>query len=77
MQSDGTDEGARHFLLVFFDILHIEGQSLLDEPYQKRRQKLEEIVRVVEGYVRFFLLPELCFVTKGITSDLSCDSNVY
>ena len=61
LQSDGTDEGTRHFLLVFFDILHTDGQSLLDEPYQKRRRKLEEIVRVVEGFVRFFLLPELYF----------------
>ena len=61
LQSDGTDEGTRHFLLVFFDILHADGQSLLDEPYQKRRRKLKEIVRVVEGFVRFFLLPELYF----------------
>jgi len=65
LKSDGTDEGMRHFLLVFFDILHIEGQDLLDEPYQKRRWKLEEIVHVIEGFVRFFfwLLPsrsELC-----------------
>ena len=57
LKSDGTDEGTRHFLLVFFDILHIEGRSLLDEPYQKRRQKLEEVVEVIEGFVRVFLLP--------------------
>ena len=62
LQSDGTDEGTRHFLLVFFDILHIEGQSLLDEPYQKRRRMLEETVRVIEGFVRVsHLLPEVYF----------------
>lgn len=55
LRSDGTDEGMRHFLLVFFDILHIEGQNLLNEPYQKRRRKLEEIVHVIEGFVRFLL----------------------
>jgi DNA ligase 4 len=57
LKSDGTDEGTRHFLLVFFDILYIEGQSLLDEPYQKRRKKLEVIVQVIEGFVRVCLPP--------------------
>jgi predicted metal-dependent phosphoesterase TrpH len=64
LESDGTGEGTRHFLLVFFDILHIEGQSLLDEPYRARRQTLEEIVRVIEGFVRFFLLPWLVYLTE-------------
>jgi hypothetical protein len=58
LKSDGTDDTMRHFLLVFFDILHIDGQNLLDESYQKRRWKLEEIVHVIEGFVRFFFLPE-------------------
>jgi len=61
LRSDGTDEGTRHFLLVFFDTLHIDGQNLIDEPYQKRRRKLEEIIQVIEGFVRFFLLPRCIF----------------
>ena len=71
LKSDGTDEGTRHFLLVFFDILHIEGQSLLDESYQRRRQQLEEIIHVIEGFVRFFLLPSCNNLTEEITLDLS------
>jgi DNA ligase-4 len=59
LKSDGTDEGTRHFLLVFFDILHIEGQNLLDETYQKRRQKLEGVIQVIEGFVRFLSPSEL------------------
>lgn len=77
LQSDGTDEGTRHFLLVFFDVLHIDGQSLLDEPYQKRRRKLEEIVQVIEGFVRFFSPFRGVFLTEDIASDLSCRSNMY
>jgi hypothetical protein len=62
LKSDGTDEDSRHFLLVFFDVLHIEDQSLLDEPYEKRRQKLEEIVQVIDGFVRFvFSVPRCIF----------------
>lgn len=72
LKSDGTDEGTRHFLLIFFDILHIDDQSLLDESYQRRRQRLEEIIQVIEGFVRPFLLPGCKYLTKEITPDLSC-----
>lgn len=42
----------RHLCLVFFDVLHLDGESLLQTSYDERRIKLEGIVRTVPGFVR-------------------------
>jgi hypothetical protein len=51
LESDGIDDGTTHLMLVFFDILYIDGRSLLMEPYSTRRSMLEELVLPIEGFV--------------------------
>ena len=41
----------RHLCLVFFDILHLDGESLLQTPLVSRRRLLEKVVRTVPGFV--------------------------
>lgn len=48
--SNGSDAGTRHLALVFFDVLLLDGVSLLSFPYSERRGILERIIRVVPGY---------------------------
>ncbi|KAG8965975.1 hypothetical protein FRC03_012710 [Tulasnella sp. 419] len=50
LKSNGTDHGHRHFMLVFFDILALDGQNLLNSPYRNRREKLEGVIREIPGY---------------------------
>ncbi|KAF9269005.1 DNA ligase/mRNA capping enzyme, partial [Marasmius fiardii PR-910] len=35
--------------LVFFDVMYLNGKSLLTQPYQKRRETLEDLIRVLPG----------------------------
>lgn len=51
LESDGSDGGDRHFMLVFFDVLHIDGRNLLNEKYHVRRSVLNKLVREISGYV--------------------------
>ncbi|KAG8745643.1 hypothetical protein FRC10_007340 [Ceratobasidium sp. 414] len=44
-------QAARHLALIFFDILSLDGQSLLGRPFEQRRKILEEVVRCVPGWV--------------------------
>ncbi|GAA5851191.1 hypothetical protein JCM8547_004160 [Rhodosporidiobolus lusitaniae] len=50
----GGAGGARgtslHLMGVFFDLLVVGEESLLDEPYQVRRARLESLVRPIEGF---------------------------
>ena len=55
LESDGTDEGNRHFMLVFFDVLLTDGQSLLYETYDTRRDVLQSLITEIEGYVSFMI----------------------
>ena len=41
----------RHLCLVFFDVLHLDGMSLLDTCYEERRRCLEGVIKVVPGFV--------------------------
>lgn len=41
----------RHLGLVFFDILHLDGENLLPRTYDERLKLLEGTVRVVPGFV--------------------------
>ncbi|KAG8917729.1 hypothetical protein FRC02_002899, partial [Tulasnella sp. 418] len=50
LKSNGTDHGNRHLMLVFFDILALDGQNLLNSPYRNRREKLEGVIREIPGY---------------------------
>lgn len=51
LESNGTDGGQRHFMLVFFDILLLDGRSLLEESYGKRRNLLHNTVKEIPGFV--------------------------
>ena len=48
--SNASENGSRHLALVFFDILHLDGQSLLNEPYSQRRSLLESLIVQRYGY---------------------------
>ncbi|KAG8827284.1 hypothetical protein FRC19_004490 [Serendipita sp. 401] len=50
LDSNGTDEEYRHFMLIFFDILYIDGRSLLKEIYTTRREILGDLVNEIEGF---------------------------
>ena len=50
MISDDDEEDDRHLGLVFFDVLFVDGESLLFTPYAQRRAKLEGIVRCRPGH---------------------------
>ncbi|BGP07980.1 hypothetical protein JCM10049v2_003825 [Rhodotorula toruloides] len=39
-----------HLMIVWFDVLYMDGESLLDEPYQARRARLESLVLPIEGF---------------------------
>jgi DNA ligase-4 len=51
LESNGSDDGDRHFQLVFFDVLHVDGRGLLGEQYATRRARLREIITVIRGFV--------------------------
>jgi DNA ligase-4 len=59
LESNGTDEENRHFMVVFFDILYVDGKGLLQEPYSTRRALLKDTIREIEGFVSVlsFMLP--------------------
>ncbi|KAL0249990.1 hypothetical protein I308_103293 [Cryptococcus tetragattii IND107] len=41
---------SRHLCLVFFDILHIDGEGLLNHTYEERRRLLEDIIMIIPGF---------------------------
>lgn len=43
----------RHHFLAFFDVLFLDGESLLNETYDTRRSVLERVVKPVKGFVSF------------------------
>lgn len=47
----GGWETDRHLCLVFFDVLYVNGESLLLETYEQRRAVLETIVQPIPGFV--------------------------
>ncbi|EJD08532.1 DNA ligase/mRNA capping enzyme, partial [Fomitiporia mediterranea MF3/22] len=48
--SDSSDDACRHLALVFFDILYLNGRSLLSESYYSRRATLESVIRPIPKY---------------------------
>lgn len=50
-QVQGWRNRNRHLCLVFFDVLHLDGTSLLEIPYEERRRALESVVKIVPGFV--------------------------
>lgn len=48
-----VEDRNRHLCLVFFDVLHVDGQNLLDKPYDERRKVLEGAIKVIPGFVSF------------------------
>lgn len=49
--SNASDDGARHLALVFFDVLVLDGVSLLSSPYFSRRKTLEDLLHLKPGLV--------------------------
>jgi len=49
----------RHLYLVFFDVLLLDGMSLLDTCYEERRRCLEGVIKVVPGFVSDLMKDEV------------------
>ncbi|WVF68578.1 hypothetical protein IAT40_003347 [Kwoniella sp. CBS 6097] len=54
---------SRHLCLVFFDILLVDSQSLLNRAYEARRAILEEVIRPIPG---FAMLAERTRIPLGL-----------
>ncbi|KIY50333.1 DNA ligase/mRNA capping enzyme, partial [Fistulina hepatica ATCC 64428] len=50
-QSDIDDDEGRQLALVFFDIMFLDGKSLMDSPYAYRRSILENTIHCIRGRV--------------------------
>jgi DNA ligase 4 len=48
--SNASDSNIRHLALVFFDVLYLDSQSLLDYSYSDRRSLLESLLAYRPGY---------------------------
>ncbi|KAI1796725.1 hypothetical protein LXA43DRAFT_571479 [Ganoderma leucocontextum] len=68
--SNGSDGGTRHLALVFFDVLLLDGVSLLSLPYSERRRILEGTIRVTPGYA--MLAARICIDMTRLNADQSC-----
>ncbi|KIJ55558.1 hypothetical protein M422DRAFT_240172 [Sphaerobolus stellatus SS14] len=51
LQSNASDESERHLMVVFFDIMFLDGESLMDHKYDTRRTLLEQTISVIPGFV--------------------------
>ena len=43
--------GGRHYLVIFFDLLHLNGQNLTFKPLNERRKLLEAILNPIPNYI--------------------------
>ncbi|KAG8984225.1 hypothetical protein FRB90_005470, partial [Tulasnella sp. 427] len=50
LESNASDGGRRHFMLVFFDVLYLDGTSLLNKSYEHRRRMLERVIKSIPGF---------------------------
>ncbi len=44
--------GHFHFAIIFFDVLELDGQTLLQRPYRERREILHTLIRPIPGFSR-------------------------
>jgi len=47
---DLSDRESRHLALCFFDVIYLNGQSLLECSYNERRRNLEQCIHVIPNY---------------------------
>ncbi|OAV99744.1 hypothetical protein PTTG_00480 [Puccinia triticina 1-1 BBBD Race 1] len=45
-----SDRASRHLALCFFDVLYLNGESLLESPYNQRRRTLETCIHVIPHF---------------------------
>lgn len=50
LRSNASDCSDRHLKVVFFDVMFLDGRSLLEEDYQTRRAQLERLVCPILGF---------------------------
>nr|XP_018260181.1 uncharacterized protein I303_07098 [Kwoniella dejecticola CBS 10117]OBR82339.1 hypothetical protein I303_07098 [Kwoniella dejecticola CBS 10117] len=62
---------SRHLCLVFFDILYLNGQSLLHRRYEERRTLLEQTIRPIRGFSR---LAERTRISLGLNRQTAIQS---
>ncbi|KZT61412.1 hypothetical protein CALCODRAFT_9671 [Calocera cornea HHB12733] len=70
--SNGTASDTRHFMLVFFDILHLNGQNLLDRPYEHRRLVLKQLITPISGFSR--VARSVMILRKGPKASAALDT---
>ncbi|KAG8861441.1 hypothetical protein FRB96_002890 [Tulasnella sp. 330] len=58
--STGEDSGNRHFMLVFFDVLLLDGKNLTRESYGSRRALLKQLICPITGYAMLAKREKLC-----------------
>ncbi|KAF8513409.1 hypothetical protein BU17DRAFT_31851, partial [Hysterangium stoloniferum] len=51
LQSNASDNADRHLSIVFFDVMFLDGCSLMHHTYQERRSQLEHLINVIPGFV--------------------------
>lgn len=60
-----SDRESRHLAICFFDVIYLNGQSLLERSYNERRRNLEQCIQVI---------PHYCMLVDGKSFDLSRES---
>ena len=53
-------------MLVFFDVLHVDGEDLLGHSYESRRSRLENMVTIIPG---------LSILARRVSIDSSLDES--
>lgn len=53
--------GGRHYLVIFFDLLYLNGQNLTFKPLRERRALLETILNPIENYISLTKIAKVAF----------------
>ncbi|OSX64101.1 hypothetical protein POSPLADRAFT_1088234, partial [Postia placenta MAD-698-R-SB12] len=76
LDSNASDDSARHLALVFFDVLMLDDASLLDSSYSVRRQTLESIVRVIPGHSMLAQRQAIPTIQRSPNKDVTPDKQL-
>ncbi|KAG8529882.1 uncharacterized protein KY384_005363 [Bacidia gigantensis] len=60
-REDSQPHDYEHLMVIFYDILLLDAQPVLHQPYQERRTILKKIVKPIKGRVHFAERQELSF----------------
>ena len=72
-----TQTPERHLAIVLFDLLILNGKSLVFEPYEKRRQILESVIRPIDGHVSFASILHSYRMLTILIAGYACRTHLY